>query len=519
MWLDGVEQGWAIPLMLAGFAAVWFTFLVIAYHNADLHPDVLETWTLGRTFEWGNSKHPPLMGWVARAWTSFFPSTDWSLQLMAMSNAALALWCVDLISRRFVKGDKRILVLLLLMLLPTYQFHAQRFNANSVLLVTWPLATYCFLRSFESRLWIWAAAAGATAALAMLGKYYSIFLIGSFAFAAICHPQRRAYFGSAAPVVSAAAGLLVLGPHLYWLATTGAAPFGYALTHAGIGFGQALMEALFFLLGIAATLALPAASWVMITGYRLQRFFQDFRDMNDGLLLLSLIAVGTLAFPMLTAVVLETDLPPLWAHQGLFLPGVLIVCGTSYPIKRFYTVNLAAMVVGISLIAVFVAAPIHAIYRNNHAYEEGRNFYRLAAAELTRQWHDQTDQPLPAVSGDDSLAFAAAFYSPDHPVYAGRFFPQYAWGEPRQTTAQRGWAAMCFEDNAPCIEWMRRTSAQAKSSVKPEFIAEASLMGQPGVRRRIVAVMVPPDSNAPPPRPSANTDVGARRRLGSISEP
>jgi hypothetical protein len=29
----------------------------------------------------------------------------------------------------------------------TTQFHAQRFNANAVLLATWPLATYCFLRS------------------------------------------------------------------------------------------------------------------------------------------------------------------------------------------------------------------------------------------------------------------------------------------------------------------------------------------------------------------------------------
>jgi len=95
------------------------------------------------------------------------------------------LWTVDLISRRFVKGDKRVIVLLLLMLLPIYQFHAQRFNANAVLLATWPLATYCFLRSFENREIRWAIAAGAAGALAMLGKYYSVFLIGSFFVAAL----------------------------------------------------------------------------------------------------------------------------------------------------------------------------------------------------------------------------------------------------------------------------------------------------------------------------------------------
>src|ERR1700731_37217 len=234
IWMDGVEAGWAIPLLLIGFVAVWLAFLVIAYLGGDLHSDVLETWTFGRSIDWSYSKHPPLMGWVARAWTTVFPLTNWSFQLLALTNAAFALWTVDLISRRFVRGDKRLVVLLLLMLLPAYQFYAQRFNANAVLLATWPLATYCFLRSFETFQARWAIAAGATAALAMLDKCYSVFLIGSFVFAAICHPQRRAYFGSSAPWLSTLAGFVVLGPHLHWLATTGAAPLGYALEmHAG----------------------------------------------------------------------------------------------------------------------------------------------------------------------------------------------------------------------------------------------------------------------------------------------
>src|SRR5712675_192146 len=269
IWMDGVEAGWAIPLLLIGFIAVWLAFLMIAYQGGDLHSDVLETWTFGRSLEWGYSKHPPLMGWVARAWTSVFPLTNWSFQLMALVNAAFALWTVDLILRRFVKGDKRVIVLLLLMMLPIYQLHAQRFNANAVLLATWPIATYCFLRSFETRQVLWAIAAGATAALALLGKYYSVFLIGGFVFAAICHPQRRAYFGSLAPWVSTIAGFAALGPHLYWLAATGAPPFAYALAgHTGKAFGPALIEALLFVLGLAVTLAIPTVTWVLIAGYR-----------------------------------------------------------------------------------------------------------------------------------------------------------------------------------------------------------------------------------------------------------
>ena len=66
-WLDGVEAGWAVPLLVGCFVAVWTLYLAIAYAGGGLHPDTLEAWTLGRNFAWGYHKHPPLMGWVAAA--------------------------------------------------------------------------------------------------------------------------------------------------------------------------------------------------------------------------------------------------------------------------------------------------------------------------------------------------------------------------------------------------------------------------------------------------------------------
>jgi 4-amino-4-deoxy-L-arabinose transferase-like glycosyltransferase len=520
IWLGGIESGWAVPLLVMGFAAVWMAFLGVAYLSGDLHPDALEAWAVGRSFEWGNPKHPPLMGWVARAWTSVFPLTDWSFQLLTMTNSAIALWSVDLISRHFVRGDKRVVVLLLLMLTPVYQFHAQRFNANSVLLAIWPLATYCFLRSFETRQVVWAAAAGATAAIAMLGKYYSIFLIGSLVFAAVVHPQRRVYFASLAPWVSTAAGLGVLAPHLAWLATTGAEPFEYALSvHGGVPFGRALVEALFFLLGLGAAVVIPAVAWIMIAGYGLTRFPDDFKAMNSGLRLLFLVSIGTIAFPLLTALTLGTDMPSLWALQGMFLFGVLIVCGASYSIERFYSVNLTVLAMGIALIAVVIAAPIHALYRNQYPFEEGRNFYRAAALELTRRWHELSDQPLSAVSGDESLAFATAFYSPDHPVNARPLADEYSWGVPRNTILEKGWAALCFAEQDDCIERMARNAAQAPRFFKSEFTVQSSLLGWPGATRRVTALIVTPRGPATdPPLPAASQaeDFSANRRTPAL---
>jgi 4-amino-4-deoxy-L-arabinose transferase-like glycosyltransferase len=522
IWMDGIEAGWAIPLLLIGFIAVWLAFLTTAYLGGDLHPDVLETWTLGRSIEWGYSKHPPLMGWIARAWTSVFPLNNWSFQLMALTNSAIALWAADLITRRFARGDKRIVVLLLLMLLPAYQLHAQRFNANAVLLATWPIATYCFLRSFETREIGWAVAAGATAALAMLGKYYSAFLIVSFLFAAICHPQRRAYFGSPAPWVSTVTGLVALVPHLHWLATTGAKPFAYALArHTGKALAPSLVEALLFILGVALVLALPTATWVLIAGSRLKRLPQDFRAMNAGLLLLFLVSVGTIVFPAITSIALGSDMPPIWALQGLFLFPILIVCGASYPIERFYSVNLAVLVIGIAVIAVVVVAPVHALYRNINPLHEGRNFYQLSAMEVTRQWHRQSDEALPAVGGDDGLAFATAFYSPDHPVYEERLVLPNTERMSPQTTFERGWIALCFGNDANCIASMERTAARAYRYVKSEFVVESTLLGQPGATQRFTALIVPPSTErtiTPLPMTGVAEDISAIRRTRSESD-
>jgi len=511
-WLEGVEAGWAVPLLLVCFVAIWTLYLAIAYAGGGLHPDTLETWTLGRNFAWGYYKHPPLMGWIAAAWTAVFPLSDWSLQLMAMANAGLALFFVDLVSRQFATGHKRILVLLILMLTPAYQFHAQRFNANAVLLAVWPLATWCFLRAFETRSTFWAVAVGCTTALAMVGKYYSVFLVASFAFAALAHPARRAYFTSASPWISGVTGLAVLSPHIHWLATTGASTFTYALTHANGNTVSSLSDVRNFLLGLLAAMSAAAVVWVLIAGTRLKQFPADFAAMSPSLRLLFYVSIGTIVLPVLTSLAMGTDLPSLWALQGLFLFVVPIVCGTGYPIERFYTVNLTVVTAVVAAAAVFIAAPIHAVYRNSYGYEEGRNFYAPATIELTRQWRELTGEPLGAVSGDDSLAFATAFYSPDHPHYARSLAHQDEWGLPRKTTLHRGWAALCFSDQDDCGRWMESVSSRAGNFVRRDFTVQASLWGKPGLVRDVVVLMVPPRANGDVSPESAAQDFSASKR-------
>ncbi|MGD9838953.1 MAG: glycosyltransferase family 39 protein [Afipia sp.] len=492
-WLDGVEDGWGVPLLLAGFVVLWTAFLVIAYQNADLHPDVIEAWVTGRVPDWSGAKHPPLMGWVTHIWTLVFPVRDWSFHLLAMVNAAAALWIVDLIARRFVTGDKRAIILLLLMLLPVYQFQAQRFNANSVLFAVWPLAIYCFLRSFETRHAAWAVAAGLASALAILGKYYSAFLIGGLVFAAICHPARRAYFFSAAPWISALAGLVLLAPHLHWMLTSGTSPLGYALAvHGGLNRGRAFVSSLNFLLGLAATLALPMTIWAVMIRTRIGAYVRDLRRLDDGLYLLLLTGIGAIIAPPLVSLVLKNSLTAVWAAPGLFVFVLVAVCAARFPVDRAETRRLAAGVLALSVSAIFLA-PVHAWYRNGHPFGEGRNYYSLAAAEVMQRWRKVSPTPLRTVSGD-KLAMALAFYSPDHPAFAVPFGQDYVWQTPPAEVLQGGWASMCLPDEATCLIWLKQVAASAPAAVTFDFAVTPNFVGQAGVPVRIVALLVPPSA-------------------------
>ena len=103
------------------------------------------------------------------------------------------------------------------MFVPFFNFHALKFNVNTVLMPLWAATTFWFLRSYRTRSAVYAALAGIGAAACMLGKYWSVFLLAGLAVAALIDRRRAAYFRSAAPWITCAVGLLVLAPHLVWL--------------------------------------------------------------------------------------------------------------------------------------------------------------------------------------------------------------------------------------------------------------------------------------------------------------
>src|SRR5437660_6227306 len=91
-------------VVLIAYVALWTLYGAIAKGSQDIHADMSEQYVLARELALGYPKHPPLTMLIVRLWFAVFPTADWAYYLLAMANAALALWIIWRLCARFLAG-------------------------------------------------------------------------------------------------------------------------------------------------------------------------------------------------------------------------------------------------------------------------------------------------------------------------------------------------------------------------------------------------------------------------------
>jgi len=493
-WFDAKAANRALWIFISLFVVIWTAFQIISYQSIDLRDDLTEIFAWSRHPSAGYYKHPPLAALMAAIWFAVFPVADWSYHLLAMLNSALGLIFVDLIARRYLDGDKRLLVLLLLLLTPFYQFHGQRFNPNQTLLSAWPMATYCFLRAFETRAWIWSIAAGATAALAMLGKYYSIYLVVGIVVAALSHPARSAYLRSPSPYVSTLVGLACIAPNLWWLLNNGTETLAYVWQ----SHGQSSIEILFqktvlYALGGVAYVAPVLAVYIVAARPNLRTIKSIvWPAIPDRRMLVVLLAV-LLILPMLTAPAFGLVLTPLWTMSAWFLLPIVLLMPERIEVTRRVAVFIAAGVLAISVLMV-AAAPAVAVARfvdeENNMF--ARAYYRIVTAELASVWHRTMGRPLTIVVGDFHTSLAITFYDSSHPDSIPDFQRHAAPWVTDERLKREGWAAVCINFDMLCMAEADRLAGQTSDAAFVTYKARKSWLGVKAPPLQATFLLVPP---------------------------
>ena len=490
-WLDNEPSGRATRLLLFVFVAALTSFQLIA--NAPLGPptELLDTYAKTLHPAPGYYGAAPLAALIASAWFALAPPIDWALYLLAAVNAGFALFAVDLVARRQVAGDKRILVLLFVLLTPFYCVYGQQFGSDQTLLWAWPVATLGFLRAFETKTPAWSAFAGAAAGLALLGGYQSIFLLAGMIAGVLVHPARWIYLRSPSPWISAAAGALVVAPHVWWLYQNGFAPLADVIArHTGAPFGEALGAAASYLgVGLAGVAVPIALYWLVVRPDRATLREALWPSDADGRMLVVLFVVA-LVLRALLAPLAGTVLTPLGSAPAWFLLPILLLRPAAARVNRTAVIRITAFVFALT-IAALIAAQWLASRSHNEGTAEGREYYRQVSAELTRDWRLAFGRLLRIVMGDPHLTAAISFYSPDRPDAVPDFdLKGLPWVSDDRLDGD-GWAAVCRAEDMACIEEARRRAAGKAGTQFINFQTRNIYQGTAGNPGRFFFLLVP----------------------------
>jgi 4-amino-4-deoxy-L-arabinose transferase-like glycosyltransferase len=481
--IDPARRERAVLLSLAAYLVLWTLYGTIAKSSQGLHPDMTELIAWSRDLAWGY-KHPPLAAAIVRLWFGVFPVAEWSYYLLAMLMPAIALWIVWRLSADYLDSEKRVVGLALLMFIPFFNFHALKFNVNTVLLPLWAVTTLWFLRSYRTRSALYAALAGVGAAGCMLGKYWSVFLLAGLVLAALIDNRRVVYFRSTAPWITIAVGLAVLAPHLLWLYRHDFAPFGYAMyVHGAKSFADTAVGALGYLAGSAGYVAIPVII-VLVAARPGGAAIADMAWPADADRRLAASAFwGPLLLPAVGALAGGTELTSLWSMSAWTLLPVLLLPSPAVAVKEIDTRRILAGAIALPLV-MLVASPAIAIMAQRKGPAPGPAQASLLATEVERLWRETTPLPLRFVDGDAELVFGVVAYAQDRPhALAGMPSPGAA------ELARSGMAIVCFAEDAGC---RNKAGAQGAASRRVENEIVRNFLRFPGKPQRYTIFIVPP---------------------------
>jgi 4-amino-4-deoxy-L-arabinose transferase-like glycosyltransferase len=489
---DPARRERAMAAVLAAYALVWTLYGVLAKGSQGLHVDMTELVAWAREPALGYFKHPPLAAFVVKAWFAIFPLTEASYYLFAMTSAALTLWIAWRLFSHYLDGEKRVIGVALLMLIPFFNFHALKFNVNTVLVPLWAVTTLWFLRSFETRSALYAALAGLGAAATMYGKYWSIFLLAGLGIAALLDSRRAAYFRSPAPWITAAVGLLLVAPHLVWLWQNNFAPLTVAVSiHGEKTIVTSIVATLGYLAGAVGYVTLP----LLLTQALLRPSAAAWRDAlfppTPERQLAARAFWAPLLVPAAVAPFVGVSLVSLWTMSCWTLLPVVVLSSPLLGANRVAAMRVVAVALGLPIVMVIlapaIAVAIHLAGTNPSASQA-----ELLTQAVEQVWHDTTGKPLRLVGGQADLAFGVAFYAPERPSAFPDFSPNLApWVTPERI-AREGIALVCAIGDPGCVSNAEALAKAGPPGRRSEVTLQRSHLGLRGESARYLIVTVPP---------------------------
>jgi hypothetical protein len=155
-------------------------------------------------------------------------------------------------------------------------------------------------------------------------------------------------------------------------------------------------------------------------------------------------------------------------------------------------VRKLALCVAAVWLPMLIASPLFGYYAFTRAGESAMDPGREIAIEATSLWRSAFGRPLRYVSGEEPLATAATFYSPDSPSYIILDRPAYSPWATIEQVKREGLLIVCPATAEACIE--KAAKFAVDESIRSTRELSLHFFGRAGKPERFVFIMRPPEN-------------------------
>ena len=386
--------------------------------NSNLPLDTIEALAWGSNLDWGFNKHPPLSAFFPEVFFQIFGPQDWAYYFLSQIFVVISFFIIFKLSQEILNdGTLSLLSVFLIEGIYFYNFTTPEFNVNVCQLPFWCLTVYYTWKIYNSKkIELYdCILLGAAAAFGILSKYLFIYLLVAidllFAYLIFFKKSKKFDFKY---LVSLEVFFVILIPHIIWLFNNDFITIKYGFARAGLDEGQIINHLkyplIFTLKQIGILIPFLILVWLLI-----KKIPKKLNLKDEKLLFLIFINLVPIVLVFMTALITGSKIRTMWMTPFYLFFGTLFI----YLLKTQINIKkLNSFLIG--FIFLFLLSPILYGYVSISQTDKRTDYPgKDIAIKVQMAWHEQHDEPIKYVLGDEWAAGNLSYHINSRPIWKG----------------------------------------------------------------------------------------------------
>ena len=386
--------------------------------NSNLPLDTIEALAWGSNLDWGFNKHPPLSAFFPEVFFQIFGPQDWAYYFLSQIFVVISFFIIFKLSQEILNdGTLSLLSVFLIEGIYFYNFTTPEFNVNVCQLPFWCLTVYYTWKIYNSKkIELYdCILLGAAAAFGILSKYLFIYLLVAidllFAYLIFFKKSKKFDFKY---LVSLEVFFVILIPHIIWLFNNDFITIKYGFARAGLDEGQIMNHfkypLIFTLKQIGILIPFLILVWLLI-----KKIPKKLNLKDEKLLFLIFINLVPIVLVFMTALITGSKIRTMWMTPFYLFFGTLFI----YLLKTQINIKkLNSFLIG--FIFLFLLSPILYGYVSISQTDKRTDYPgKDIAIKVQMAWHEQHDEPIKYVLGDEWAAGNLSYHINSRPIWKG----------------------------------------------------------------------------------------------------